>query len=165
MSEAAVEPRGRSRRSGVSLRRSLARTFATLAAIAYVAVVMRAGLDPFSGMALGIAVFGPTFPVLVLVGWLLTSDALARIAAAFGGHEQPTAPGWLTLCTEASPMLGLLGTVIAVGMGLSTLGAESPEILVRSFGQALWSTALGLSLALLGEWLKHLSSLAGAVAA
>ncbi|MEE8312639.1 MAG: MotA/TolQ/ExbB proton channel family protein [Candidatus Binatia bacterium] len=157
MSKAATELRDRPRRDGVSLGRSLSRTFAVLGALAYVAVITRAGLDPLAGMARGIAVFGPTFPALVLVGWLLTSDAVARVGAALGEHRQPAAPAWLTLCTEASPMLGLLGTVIAVGLGLSTLGAESPETLVRSFGQALWSTALGLSLALLGEWLKHLS--------
>ncbi|TFH20488.1 MAG: hypothetical protein E4H03_12200 [Myxococcales bacterium] len=157
MSDAAAEPRNRPRRDGVSFERSLSRTFAALGAVAYVAIITRAGLDPLSGMGLGIVVFGPTFPALVLVGWLLTSDAVARVAAAVGGRRQPAAPAWLTLCTEASPMLGLLGTVIAVGLGLSTLGAESPETLVRSFGQALWSTALGLSLALLGEWLKHLS--------
>lgn len=137
------------------------RLLAAVAALAYVAALRRAGLDPIAGVARAMELIGPTFPALLLVGWLLASDALARTSAACSGRAQPAAPHWLALCVEASPMLGLLGTVIAVGTGLSRLGVGSPEALVSSFGQALWSTALGLSLALLGEWLKHTAARTG----
>jgi len=134
-----------------TVRRTVAAATAAMAAI----VLYQLGLDPLPGLLHGIDVFGPTFAPLLVIAWLLLADTLDRSAAALRGHDQPPAPGWLELCVEASPMLGLLGTVIAVGAGLSTLDADSPELLVRSFGQALWSTALGLSLALLGEALKH----------
>lgn len=46
---------------------------------------------------------------------------------------------------EAYPLAGVLGTILAIGAALqSGSDAEGSSLIVRSFGQSIWSTAAGL---------------------
>lgn len=60
--------------------------------------------------------------------------------------------GWLTLLAVASPMLGLLGTVLGMLEAFRELAAHSgpvtPSLLANGIWQALLTTAAGLAIAL-----------------
>ena len=45
---------------------------------------------------------------------------------------------------EAYPLLGILGTILAIGLAIDTPGATSVAVIVQRFGQAIWSTCAGL---------------------
>lgn len=60
---------------------------------------------------------------------------------------------------EAYPLAGVLGTIIAIGTALqmtSVAPSNSVELIVRSFGEAIWSTFAGLVAAM---WLMFVNSL------
>jgi biopolymer transport protein ExbB/TolQ len=53
---------------------------------------------------------------------------------------------------EIFPLLGIIGTVIAIGAGMSTSGtndAEKVARVVQNFGHSVWSTAFGLGAAII----------------
>lgn len=45
---------------------------------------------------------------------------------------------------EAYPLLGILGTILAIGLAVDTPGTTSVAVIVSRFGQAIWSTCAGL---------------------
>ena len=52
---------------------------------------------------------------------------------------------------EAFPLLGIIGTVIAIGAGMNVSGANDAEKVsrvVQNFGHSVWSTAFGLGAAI-----------------
>lgn len=58
---------------------------------------------------------------------------------------------WISVCSNLGPMLGLLGTVQGMIMcfsGLAAGGAGDASMLALSIGQALWTTAGGLVVAI-----------------
>jgi len=57
---------------------------------------------------------------------------------------------WISVCSNLSPMLGLLGTVQGMIMCFKTLATGAPDIgaLALNISQALWTTAAGLSVAI-----------------
>ncbi|MCL1920929.1 MAG: MotA/TolQ/ExbB proton channel family protein [Kiritimatiellaeota bacterium] len=57
---------------------------------------------------------------------------------------------WISVCSNLSPMLGLLGTVQGMIMCFKTLATGAPDVgaLALSISQALWTTAGGLSIAI-----------------
>ena len=57
---------------------------------------------------------------------------------------------WISVCSNLSPMLGLLGTVQGMIMSFSTLATGAPDIgaLAMNISQALWTTAAGLAIAI-----------------
>ncbi len=57
---------------------------------------------------------------------------------------------WISVCSNLSPMLGLLGTVQGMIMCFETLATGAPDIgaLAMNISQALWTTATGLAVAI-----------------
>jgi biopolymer transport protein ExbB len=57
---------------------------------------------------------------------------------------------WISVCSNLSPMLGLLGTVQGMIMCFENLATGAPDIgaLSMSISQALWTTATGLAIAI-----------------
>ncbi|MDD2597742.1 MAG: MotA/TolQ/ExbB proton channel family protein [Kiritimatiellae bacterium] len=57
---------------------------------------------------------------------------------------------WISVCSNLSPMLGLLGTVQGMIMSFSTLATGAPDVgaLAMNISQALWTTAAGLAIAI-----------------
>lgn len=57
---------------------------------------------------------------------------------------------WISVCSNLSPMLGLLGTVQGMIMCFRTLATGAPDVgaLAMSISQALWTTAAGLAIAI-----------------
>jgi len=57
---------------------------------------------------------------------------------------------WISVCSNLSPMLGLLGTVQGMIMAFSTLATGAPDVgaLAMNISQALWTTAAGLAVAI-----------------
>ncbi|MFO7937773.1 MAG: MotA/TolQ/ExbB proton channel family protein [Kiritimatiellia bacterium] len=57
---------------------------------------------------------------------------------------------WISVCSNLSPMLGLLGTVQGMIMSFQTLATGAPDIgaLAMNISQALWTTATGLAVAI-----------------
>ena len=57
---------------------------------------------------------------------------------------------WISVCSNLGPMLGLLGTVQGMIMCFSSLATGAPDVgsLALSIGQALWTTAGGLCVAI-----------------
>lgn len=57
---------------------------------------------------------------------------------------------WISVCSNLSPMLGLLGTVQGMIMCFSTLATGAPDVgaLAMNISQALWTTAAGLAVAI-----------------
>lgn len=57
---------------------------------------------------------------------------------------------WISVCSNLSPMLGLLGTVQGMIMAFATLATGAPDVgaLAMSISQALWTTAAGLTVAI-----------------
>lgn len=57
---------------------------------------------------------------------------------------------WISVCSNLSPMLGLLGTVQGMIMCFQTLATGAPDVgaLAMSISQALWTTAGGLTIAI-----------------
>ena len=49
---------------------------------------------------------------------------------------------------EAYPLLGILGTILAIGLVVQTGDAASVGLIVQRFGEAIWSTCAGLVAAL-----------------
>lgn len=56
---------------------------------------------------------------------------------------------WLSVCANLAPMLGLLGTVQGMIAAFSTLAKGAPDVgvLAQNIGQALYTTAGGLTIA------------------
>lgn len=56
---------------------------------------------------------------------------------------------WLSVCANLAPMLGLLGTVQGMIAAFSTLAQGAPDVgvLAQNIGQALYTTAGGLTIA------------------
>ena len=55
-------------------------------------------------------------------------------------------------CIEIFPLLGIIGTVIAIGAGMNAPGANDADKVsrvVQNFGHSVWSTAFGLGAAIL----------------
>jgi biopolymer transport protein ExbB len=53
-------------------------------------------------------------------------------------------------CIEIFPLLGIIGTVIAIGAGMATSGdVDKVTRVVQNFGHSVWSTAFGLGAAIL----------------
>lgn len=50
---------------------------------------------------------------------------------------------------EAYPLLGILGTILAIGLAVDTPGTMSVSVIVMRFGQAIWSTCAGLVVGLI----------------
>lgn len=57
---------------------------------------------------------------------------------------------------EAYPLLGILGTILAIGLAVDTPGATSVAVIVSRFGQAIWSTCAGLVAALVLMFINSL---------
>jgi biopolymer transport protein ExbB len=57
---------------------------------------------------------------------------------------------WISVCSNLSPMLGLLGTVQGMIMCFGTLATGAPDVasLALAIAQALWTTAAGLTIAI-----------------
>lgn len=57
---------------------------------------------------------------------------------------------WISVCSNLSPMLGLLGTVQGMIMAFGTLATGAPDVgaLALAIAQALWTTAGGLAVAI-----------------
>ena len=57
---------------------------------------------------------------------------------------------WISVCSNLSPMLGLLGTVQGMIMCFGTIATGAPDVaaLALAIAQALWTTAAGLSIAI-----------------
>ncbi len=57
---------------------------------------------------------------------------------------------WISVCSNLSPMLGLLGTVQGMIMCFGTLATGAPDVssLALAIAQALWTTAAGLAVAI-----------------
>jgi len=57
---------------------------------------------------------------------------------------------WISVCSNLSPMLGLLGTVQGLIMAFATLATGAPDVgaLALAISQALWTTAGGLAIAI-----------------
>ena len=57
---------------------------------------------------------------------------------------------WISVCSNLSPMLGLLGTVQGMIMCFKTLATGAPDVgaLALAISQALWTTAGGLTIAI-----------------
>ena len=57
---------------------------------------------------------------------------------------------WISVCSNLSPMLGLLGTVQGMIMCFGTLATGAPDVaaLALAIAQALWTTAGGLTVAI-----------------
>ena len=57
---------------------------------------------------------------------------------------------WISVCSNLSPMLGLLGTVQGMIMAFGTLATGAPDVgaLALAISQALWTTAGGLTVAI-----------------
>jgi biopolymer transport protein ExbB len=57
---------------------------------------------------------------------------------------------WISVCSNLSPMLGLLGTVQGMIMAFATLATGAPDVgaLALAISQALWTTAGGLAIAI-----------------
>ncbi|MCL2104590.1 MAG: MotA/TolQ/ExbB proton channel family protein [Kiritimatiellaeota bacterium] len=57
---------------------------------------------------------------------------------------------WISVCSNLSPMLGLLGTVQGMIMCFKSLATGAPDVgaLALAISQALWTTAAGLSIAI-----------------
>jgi len=57
---------------------------------------------------------------------------------------------WISVCSNLSPMLGLLGTVQGMIMCFETLATGAPDIgaLALNISQALWTTGIGLAIAI-----------------
>jgi len=57
---------------------------------------------------------------------------------------------WISVCSNLSPMLGLLGTVQGMIMAFATLATGAPDVgaLALAISQALWTTAGGLTVAI-----------------
>jgi len=57
---------------------------------------------------------------------------------------------WISVCSNLSPMLGLLGTVQGMIMAFGTLASGAPDVgaLALAIAQALWTTAGGLTVAI-----------------
>ena len=57
---------------------------------------------------------------------------------------------WISVCSNLSPMLGLLGTVQGMIMCFNTLATGAPDVgaLALAISQALWTTAAGLAIAI-----------------
>jgi biopolymer transport protein ExbB len=57
---------------------------------------------------------------------------------------------WISVCSNLSPMLGLLGTVQGMIMCFETLATGAPDVgaLALAISQALWTTAAGLTVAI-----------------
>ncbi|MDX9868983.1 MAG: MotA/TolQ/ExbB proton channel family protein [Kiritimatiellia bacterium] len=57
---------------------------------------------------------------------------------------------WISVCSNLSPMLGLLGTVQGMIMAFATLATGAPDVgaLALAISQALWTTAGGLAVAI-----------------
>jgi len=58
---------------------------------------------------------------------------------------------------EIFPLLGIIGTVIAIAAGISTAGANDVDKVsrvVQNFGHSVWSTAVGLGAAILFMFLN-----------
>jgi biopolymer transport protein ExbB len=57
---------------------------------------------------------------------------------------------WISVCSNLSPMLGLLGTVQGMIMCFETLATGAPDVgaLALAISQALWTTAGGLAIAI-----------------
>ncbi len=57
---------------------------------------------------------------------------------------------WISVCSNLSPMLGLLGTVQGMIMAFATLATGAPDVgaLALAISQALWTTAAGLAVAI-----------------
>lgn len=57
---------------------------------------------------------------------------------------------WISVCSNLSPMLGLLGTVQGMILCFETLATGAPDIsaLALNISQALWTTATGLAVAI-----------------
>ena len=57
---------------------------------------------------------------------------------------------WISVCSNLSPMLGLLGTVQGMIMCFSALATGAPDVgaLALAISQALWTTAGGLAIAI-----------------
>ena len=57
---------------------------------------------------------------------------------------------WISVCSNLGPMLGLLGTVQGMILCFQTLGTGAPDVsaLAQNIGQALWTTAGGLVVAI-----------------
>lgn len=56
---------------------------------------------------------------------------------------------WISVCANLAPMLGLLGTVQGMIMAFATLATGAPDVgsLALAISQALWTTAVGLVIA------------------
>jgi biopolymer transport protein ExbB/TolQ len=50
---------------------------------------------------------------------------------------------------EAYPLLGILGTILAIGLVVAEGDQASVAAIVRGFGEAIWSTCAGIVLALM----------------
>jgi len=57
---------------------------------------------------------------------------------------------WISVCSNLSPMLGLLGTVQGMIMCFESLATGAPDVgsLALAISQALWTTAAGLAVAI-----------------
>ena len=57
---------------------------------------------------------------------------------------------WISVCSNLSPMLGLLGTVQGMIMCFGSLATGAPDVaaLALAIAQALWTTAAGLTIAI-----------------
>ncbi|MEB3195276.1 MAG: MotA/TolQ/ExbB proton channel family protein [Cyanobacteriota bacterium] len=76
-------------------------------------------------------------------------------------HEMRFAQPFLEAASVVAPLTGLIGTVVALGRLLSAMGPGMvlpPGSPFAGFGDALLSTALGLSISLVATVMLHLNN-------
>lgn len=83
-------------------------------------------------------------------GYEVIQEAVAS-AAEMENEKLMQRVNYLSLCGQISPMLGLLGTVLGMVRAFDTLasasGAAKAALLAQSIATALWTTAVGLLIA------------------
>lgn len=104
-----------------------------------------------------LTLIGPTFYVLFPMGVLLVSIiiliALGKMDGRFPSVRE------LQLIEEGAPIVGLLGTVIALVKGFSQLDLtqaadSSIQIMIRTISESLYATPTGLSLGLIAWFVR-----------
>jgi hypothetical protein len=148
----------------VGLRGTVVATWLGVLCVAPVGALLLSGAAPgelFTALANGLAaevdsVGFVLLPQLALaVG--IVGQALQQGVRRAAGLPRLASPSWITPAVESVLLLGLLGTVAGMVqgfLGVPTTALE-PGVLVNGLGQALRSTFVGFSIALVGIWFKQ----------
>ncbi len=155
-----------------ALRKGFVATGLALAVVAPLATAWLAGLGLFDLLRSGAAGF---LAAVDSVGWVLVPQvALAIAVVGFAIHllscraagiAPPDTPSWLDPAVESALLLGMLGTISGMVSGFVGLSPDElePGPLLHALGQALRSTLVGFSIALVGVWARARPVLGGEV--